>query len=167
MTEQFSLTRAMTTEEGVYGLILVSGVIAATGAAGSPAWKTLLFTVLTVAVFWLAHVYAGTVAMHGSRDAEGHPRSAREAFRASVRKARGMLAATVFPAIALLLGALGVLDDSASMWIALWVGVVILGALGYLAYRRKGASLGWRLAGAITTASFGIAIVIVKAIVTH
>ena len=146
---------------------MVSGLIAASGSAGSPAWKTLLFTAVTVAVFWIAHVYAGTVAGQGSVNPSGTPLSVREAMRRAVRKSRGMLAATLAPAAALLLGAIGVIGDVAATWSALWVCVSVLAVLGYLAYARKGSRLWVRLVGAVSTASFGIVIILAKAIVTH
>ena len=167
MSEPFSITRAMSSEEGVYGLILVSGIIAATGSAGAPAWKTLLFTVVTVVVFWLAHVYAGVVAAHGSSGPDGSVTGLRVAIRRAVTKARGMLAATVFPALALLLGAFGVLDEIDSIWLALWVGVIALGWLGFTAYQRKGARWPVKLLGAVSTASFGLIIILAKAVVSH
>ena len=92
----------MTTEEGVYGLILVSGLIAASGSAGCrPGRRSCFATAATVLVFWIAHVYAGAVAMHGSPSAAGTPVSIREAARSAVRKSRGLLAATLAPAAAL------------------------------------------------------------------
>lgn len=157
----------MSTEEGVYGLILVSGLIATSGSAGAPAWRTLLFVVVTVAVFWCAHVYAGAVASHGNPNSDGAPTGLGSAIRRAVRKSRGMLASTIFPAIALLLGALGVLDDYVSTWVALWVTVVALGCLGFVSYQRKGASFFVKVLGALSTASFGLVIIILKAIVTH
>ena len=163
----FSLTRAMTTEEGVYGLILVSGIIAATGSVGAPAWKELAFTLLTVIVFWAAHIYAGAVAAHGTASASGEPMSLRSALRAAMRRTRGMLASTLFPALALLLGALGLIGNSASIWLALWVCVATLGIFGYLAYSRKQAPVYMRLIGALATASFGAVIILAKALVTH
>ncbi|GAA2537139.1 hypothetical protein GCM10009860_17150 [Microbacterium mitrae] len=58
----------VSTEEGVYGLILVSGLIAAAGIAHSSAGQILVIGTVTHVVFWLAHVYSGVVAGHGRRD---------------------------------------------------------------------------------------------------
>ena len=157
----------MTTEEGVYGLILVSGLIAASGSAGSPAWKTFMFTGVTVIVFWIAHVYAGAVAAHGSQSADGSPKSVGEATREAMRRSRGLLASTLPPAAALLLGMIGLLSDAAATWLSLWVSVSVLGMLGYIAYSRKGARWWMRIVGALSTASFGVVIILAKAVVTH
>lgn len=167
MNSQQSLSRALNTEEGVYGLILVSGLIAASGGADAPAWKTLLFTGVTVVVFWIAHVYAGAVAAHGSPTASGEPVSIRQAIRRAVRKSLGLLASTLPPAAALCLGIFGIISDYAATWLALWVSVSVLAVYGYRAYSRKGAAPWVCLAGAVTTASFGIIIIAAKALVTH
>jgi hypothetical protein len=167
MSSQFSLSRAMSTEEGVYGLVLVSGLIAASGSAGASAWKTLVFTLVTVAVFGLAHVYAGAVAAHGADTPEGVPMSIGAATREAVVKSRGMLASTLLPVVPLLLGSLGLIRDATATWAALWVCVAALAGLGYIAYRRKGAKLHVRLLGALSTASFGAVIILAKAIITH
>lgn len=167
MSLRIALARAVSSEEGVYGLILVAGLIAASGTVGSPAWKTLLLTAVTVAVFWTAHVYAGSVALHGERKPDGTVTSGREAFRHSVGKARGMLAACVFPALALLLGAFGWVSDFEATWISLWVCVGTLATLGFLNYMRKGAPWYRCVIGAVTTASFGILIVLAKVFIAH
>lgn len=157
----------MTTEEGVYGLILVSGLIAASGSAGAPAWKTLIFAGVTIVVFWAAHVYAGAVASHGAQSASGTPIPIGAAIRGAIRKSRGLLAATFAPAIVLLLGAFGVLGDAGATWLSLWVCVTALAVLGYAAFARNGAKSWGRVIGALSTASFGVVIILAKAIVTH
>lgn len=167
VTQPFSFSRAITSEGGVYGLILVAGLIAASGSAGAPAWKTFLFSGVTVSVFWTAHVYAGAVAAHGEVMADGDPKPIRAAIREAIVKSRGLIASTLAPAVALLLGMVGVLPDAVATWTALWVTVTMLGMLGYFAYSRKGARWWVRIVGAFTTASFGVVIILAKAIVTH
>lgn len=56
----------LSTEEGIYGLILVAGLVAVAGTSGLSSIRTLVFVLVTVAVFWVAHVYSGTVAAHSS-----------------------------------------------------------------------------------------------------
>lgn len=161
------LTRAMATEEGVYGVILVSGLIATSGSGGAAAWRTLVITGVTVVVFWSAHVYAGAVAAHGSRAEEGRTIGLKDAIRRAIRRSRGLFAATVIPAAVLLLGAVGIVEDNVAIWASLWVCVAVLAWLGFRAYRRKGAPWWGQILGAVSTASFGVIIIIAKAIVTH
>lgn len=158
----------LSTEQGVYGVILISGLIAVAAATEMAAGRTLLFTALTVLVFWAAHIYAGTVAMHGQRTNDGLRHvGLKEALRHSFTGAHGLLASLVLPGAVLFVSALGLIDDYLAQWIALWVNVGVLAMLGYVAYRRKGAAMHLRVLGALATASFGIFIVLVKALVTH
>jgi len=141
----------LSSEEGVYGLILVAGLIAVAGSTGQGPLQTLAFIVITVVVFWAAHVYAGAVAEHSSIDgASSGGRSLRTSIRHAMRRSRGLLTATIPPAIPLVLSACGLLEIRFADWLALWVVVGVLGVLGYLAYRRKGAPLHLRLVGALT-----------------
>lgn len=151
----------------MYGLILVSGLIATAGGTGATSFRMLLFVVVTLSVFWLAHVYAGVVGSHGSTGHDGQPMPLRAVIRESMRESQDMLLAALLPAAALLLGVLGILQDRTAGWLAMWVCVAVLALLGYRSYHRLGATLPVRLVGAFATASFGLVIIIAKAIVTH
>lgn len=162
------LARYMATEQGVYGTILVCGLIATSASAGAPAWQVLVFVLVTVLVFWSAHVYSSVVAGHGRAKATGAAAiTLGEAIRKAVSEARGMLISALIPVLTLVLGVLGVLSDESSSWVAMWVCVAVLAALGFMSYRRLGAKPLMQVVGSIATASFGIVIVIAKAIVTH
>lgn len=165
VTPRFSAHLA--TGEGVYGLILVAGLIASASSAQASSLRVLLFVVVTLGVFWLAHVYSSVVAAHGRVGRDDRPQPLRTVIWASVRHAMGMLLAGVFPAAALLLGAIGLLPDRSANWLALWVCVGALAWLGYRAFLQRGAALHVRLLGALATASFGLIIILAKAIVTH
>src|SRR5688500_8789932 len=78
------------TEESVYGVILVSGMIVVAGGHGESSWIVFWTVLITVIVFWAAHVYAGTVARHGLDD--DRMIGLREAFRISFRRSLGLLA---------------------------------------------------------------------------
>ena len=66
------------------------------------------------------------------------------------------------PALLLLLGATDAVSDSVAPWAALWACVVILGALGYLGFRRRGSTIAVCLVGALATAGFGLIMVALK-----
>ena len=150
----------LSTEEGVYGLILVAGLIAVAGTSGLSSWQTLVFVGVTVIVFWAAHVYAGSVAAHSGSTGI----SLRGAIRHALRRSRGLLAATVPTAIPLVLGAIGVLDTALADWISLWIVVGVLALHGFLAYQRKGSPVHMRVIGAVSTAAFGVVIILAKAL---
>ncbi|KQW06548.1 hypothetical protein ASC66_08770 [Leifsonia sp. Root4] len=151
------------TEESVYGIVLVSGMIVVAGSYGASSMQTFLSVVGTVAVFWAAHVYAGTVAGHGV--IEGDDTTLAVAFHRSVRRSIGFLLSALLPCFVLLLGALEAIPDSVAMWTALWLGVVILAVLGYSAFAVRGSSWPVRIAGALGTAAFGFAMIALKALI--
>lgn len=151
------------TEEAVYGVILVSGMIVVSGGHDASSWQVFTTIVATVVVFWAAHVYAGTVAHHGLE--EDHVRGLGEAFRASLRRSLGLLTSALIPSAILLLGATRVVDDSNAIWTALWVSVAVLFVLGFVGFTRRGASWPWRILGGLGTAAFGFAMILLKAIV--
>lgn len=159
-----SLVRtAFVTEESVYGVLLVSGMIVVAGSHGSSSWQVFWTVIVTVIVFWAAHVYAGTVARHGLA-VEG-VMGLRQAFSEAFRRSLGLLFSALIPSAILLLGALEVVPDALTIWIALWAGVVVLAVLGFVAYRRRGAPLHLQLLGAFGTAAFGLVMIFLKAVV--
>lgn len=153
----------LSTEEGIYGLILVAGLVAVAGNAGLTSPQTLLFVLVTNSVFWTAHVYSGAVAAHSGSEALPLGR----ATRLAMRRSRGLLTAAIPPAVPLLLGTLGVIDSITADWIALWIIVGVLALLGFIPYRRKGAPLHVCLFGAACTAALGIVIILAKALLHH
>jgi hypothetical protein len=154
---------AFITEESVYGVILVSGMIVASGSHGESSWSVFWTVIVTVIVFWAAHLYAGTVAHHGL----DHDRvvGLGEAFRSAFRRSLGLLASALIPAFILLLGATQAIPDALALWAALWSGVVVLAVLGFIAFRRRGASLPMQFVGALATAGFGIAMIVAKSLI--
>ena len=151
------------TEESVYGVILVSGMIVVAGGHGESSWVVFWTVLITVIVFWAAHVYAGTVARHGL-DVD-RMIGLREAFRISFRRSLGLLASALIPSFILLLGATRAIPDAYAIWVALWVGVLVLAVLGWIAFSRRGSPWPIRLAGALGTASFGFAMILMKALI--
>lgn len=153
------------TEAAVYGTILVSGLIAVASTNDETSAAVLIKIGVTVIVFWGAHVYAGTVARLGERDDLESRVHLGTAFRASLRQSLGLLSSAAVPALILLAGTTRIIPDEIANDVALWSGVVILAFLGYVAFLRRGSSPLIRIAGAVGTASFGLAFVVLKALV--
>ncbi|MDR5698309.1 hypothetical protein [Agromyces aerolatus] len=151
------------TEEAVYGVLLVAGMIIVAGGYSDSSWTVFTTVIATVFVFWAAHVYAGTVAHHGLE--EDRVTGLREAFRMSLQRSLGLLTSALIPSLILLFGATRVVDDTNAIWAALWVSVLVLFVLGYIGFTRRGASWPWRILGALGTAAFGFAMIALKAIV--
>ena len=158
------VARLLTSEESVYGLILVSGMIVVSGSAVGTSINALVTVGVTVIVFYLAHVYAGTLGRLAATD--GHA-GLRSSIVAAARHSRGMLVASVAPLIILLLGTTDLIDDGAAIWSALIVNTVILGVLGWIAVARWSTQWWPRLLSALITAGFGLVLIALKALIHH
>jgi hypothetical protein len=169
------------TPEAVYGLVLYAAVVAAAsdeaeGADADPAtleWNdasvvipeasgVLIWVILSMIVFWGAHVFAHAVAGHGVRD--GQPVSVAAATRQAFHHSAGMLYAPILPTVALLLGALGILPDDVAIEAALWISVGVLGLLGFLAFVAKRSSWIISILGGVATAVLGLLIILINAV---
>jgi hypothetical protein len=159
-THRGILPTDLVTEASVYGTILVSGMIVVSRGYGATSWQTFLGVIGTVIVFWAAHVYAGALVEYGVNEAEDATMAS--AVRRSLRHSLGFLTSAVPPSIVLLLGALQVVPDNAAVWTALWLGVFILGALGYSAFALRGSAWPIRVLGCVGTAALGVAMILLK-----
>ncbi len=159
-----SARRILATEQSVYGLILVSGMIVVSNNLVGTSINALVTVAVTLIVFYAAHVYAGTLARLAR---EGHMANFRTSIVESAHESEGMLVAAVVPLSALMLGVLHVVDDDTAIWIALTLDILILGALGWLAVARWTTRFWPRLASAVVTAVFGGAIALLKSLVHH
>lgn len=152
------------TEEAIYGLILISGMIVVAGVESGLAGHVLITVIVTTSIFYIAHVYAGVLA-HLAQARGGGTVGA--ALRASLHDSFGLLASSVVPIVILSLGRIGVIDDDTAIWAALVVNTVMLGAFGWIAVARWNAHWSARIFGCLLTASFGFALIVLKALVSH
>lgn len=158
------LHQILLTEEAIYGLILVSGMIVVSGSSGSASIDVLITVIVTVAVFYAAHVYAGAVARLAAVGRDGHlGQSLAHAAKQSV----GLLVAAIVPVFILALGTTHVIADDTANWTALIVNTVMLAVLGWIAMSRWSPSWAARVVGSIIAASFGVVLILLKAFVTH
>lgn len=96
---------------------------------------------------------------------EGDETTLGTAFRRSLRRSIGFLISAVPPSIVLLLGALRVVPDEVALWAALWLGVIVLGVLGYSAFALRRSSWPIRILGSLGTAAFGVLMIVLKALI--
>ncbi len=96
-------------EEAIYELILVSGMIVVSGSSTGTAVDALITVGVTVIVFFAAHVFAGTLGRLAATDGKA---GLRASLRASAHQSGGMLLAAVPPLLILLLGATRLIDGS-------------------------------------------------------
>lgn len=146
--------------DAIYGLILFAALIAASSSEENPeALVVLLFSALSLVIFWGAHVFAGTIVNHASNS----PLS--KSIRASMGHSSGMLWAAVLPSIPLILGGMRLISDDDAVNYALLVCTAILFLLGYTAFARRKANLAVRIFGGIGCALFGTLVIALNALV--
>lgn len=158
------LHQVLLTEEAIYGVILVSGMIVVSGQSGTASLEVLITVIVTVAVFYAAHVYAGVVARLAATGRTGH---LGESVRHAARQSSGLLVAAVVPVVILALGTTHVIPDSVANWAALIVNTVMLAVLGWVAISRWSERWVARVVGSVIAASFGVVLILLKAFVTH
>jgi hypothetical protein len=166
--EQLHITprvgRILMSEEAIYGLILVSGMIVVSDAAVGTSINALVTVGITVLVFFAAHVYAGTLGRLAATDGQA---GLRASLRASLHQSSGMLVASALPLLVLLLGATRVIEDNTANWIALILNTVMLGILGWIAVARWSTHWVPRILSAVITAAFGLILVALKVLIHH
>ena len=144
---------------GIYGTIVVAGLLAATGPDESPeVFETAVWVVATVLVFWLAHSYA----LHMGRRAVGITGNLRQ----SLTRNWPLVQSCFLPLLVMFVAdALGEEDENAIL-IAGWVCVVQLGVWGLIIGRREHTS--WHRVVLTTAGCAGLgALMIVLKIIIH
>jgi hypothetical protein len=143
------------TPDAVYGLILYSALIVAVSLDDEDAVSVLIFSGITLIIFWGAHVFAGTVAGHGDE-------RFRTALRKSISHSSGMLYASILPSVPLILAAFGVVKTEDAIDWALLIAMVVLGVLGYNAFAKRRSPIIVRILGGLGTALFGFFIIVLN-----
>ena len=148
----------------IYGTIVVFFVVIIGGKAyPSDPGQIAAFVVVTIVVFWLAHVYAHALAHSVSHDEH---LSFAEIRRIAHREA-SLLEAAVPSVVALLAGAIGLISEGAAIWLALVLGLVVLATQGLLFARAERlAWLGMLVVVALNLA-FGLFLIALKIVVSH
>jgi hypothetical protein len=148
----------------VYGTIVVLAVVAAgSSTVDVKAWPLLALVVSTTLVLWLGHVYA-----HGLAESVklGRRLDTRE-LRVVARREAAIPLAALAPSLALCLGALGLVAESAAVWLALGLGVATLGVEGLRYARLEHLGKAWTLFAITANIMIGVAIVVLKIAVAH
>ncbi len=148
----------------VFGTITAMATVAVYGRAfpDSP-WKVEELVASTAVVLWIAHLYTHALSESIS---EGRRLNGGRIWSLAVREL-GILLAAVPPTIALTLGALGLFDETASIWLALGLGLVILAVEGVRYARIEGLGSGGILLAVAVNVGIGLLVVLLKAEVLH
>ena len=148
----------------VYGTIVVLSVIV-TGSKGFPdePGQVALLAAVTTVVFWLAHVYADGLAF----SVRHNKHLSLAELGGIARREAAILVAGIPPEVALVLGAIGLVSEQVAVWIALGLGLGVLGAAGIVFARVE--RLG-RVSGLLAVAAnlaLGIVLIGLKVLVVH
>lgn len=157
---------ALLNESAVYGVILVAGLVEIV-AEEATSWEVLVKVVVTVLVFWTAHIFAGTVGhLSDDHDTDAPPMVRLvNAAGYAIGHSWGMLLAALIPGLPLILGVWGTLSDPHAIWASLWTAVAVLAVLGYLKVAVWSRRLSARLVGASLTAGLGLVLILLKALI--
>jgi hypothetical protein len=156
MTVRSWIREHLLTADAIYGLILYSALIAGVSDENSIALEVLLVSVVSLLIFWGAHVFAQTLAAHGTE------KSLAAAIRGALADSSGMLYASVLPSIPLIVGAFGVLSADDAVSLSLLIAMIVLGALGYNSLGKRGHHPVFRVLGGIGTAFFGFMVIVMN-----
>jgi len=143
--------------EAVYGTVLVAGLVAGISHFADGAAELLGWTIATVAVFWISHVFAEVV----SDDAA----DLRVSIRTALAHSSGMLWAVIPAAIIFLLSLLGAYSFDTAVTLEVWLAVALLAVIGYVAAVPRTPHLVTRLASGIGSGVLGLAIIVLKELV--
>ncbi len=139
----------------IYGLIVFAAFITIESDKAHDAWDMLDTAVWTLLVFFIAHVFAHTLTGHGEHGLGASTRHA-------IVHASGMLYAAIPASIVLIICGLQGIAAEDAYEASMWITVIVLGVLGYVAYWRRGAHPFIRLLGAVGTAILGASIVLLE-----
>jgi hypothetical protein len=147
----------------VYGTVVVMATLTAAYASEKDPWRLAVLVWTTAFVLWVAHLYS-----HGLAESISRRRRLSWAELTDIaHRELGILLAAAVPSGVLLLGAVGVLRESRSVWLALAIGLITLAAEG-LRYARI-ETLGRTATLTIVAANLavGLLVVLLKVTIAH
>lgn len=142
----------------VYGLITVSGLLAAESAARETYLETVLGVVLALLLFWLAHAYSEFVA----RRAEEGERLTRAGIRWILRWELPILVGAIPPLLAVLIAWAAGAGLGTAITIALWISAATILVAEVIAGRQAKLSGRELVLQALVGAAFGVLILVIK-----
>ena len=148
----------------MYGTIVVlASLTAGETVSEHDLWRLNAIVAVSVLLLWVAHVYSDGL---GESIHAGRRLTAGELARIARREFSIPLAA-LFPMCAVALGALGVFRERTALWLAVALGVATLTAQGLRYARLERLSRHATIFTVALNVALGLAIVALKAFVTH
>ena len=147
----------------VYGTIVVMATLTAAYASETHPWKLAGIVASTVVVFWVAHLYA-----HGlSESITLTRRITLDELTHIARREAGLLFAAAAPIAALIVGAAGVVGETAAVWVALAIGLATLAVEGFRYARLERLGPRGTLVAVAVNLALGLLVVALKAGLAH
>lgn len=145
----------------VYGLLLVTAVVASLDAGDVKAPAMIASVGVTMAIFWIAHVWAEAIA---DRMRDPSPFTWRR-LGAAAHKHWPMVQAAVWPIVALALAPIGVWSLDTATWIAFVICVAQLVGWGFVVGLRSFRSWPAALLSGAVDGTLGLLIVLLKTLI--
>ena len=147
----------------VYGTVVIMATLTAAYASQSDPWKLALIVMSSAFVLWIAHLYA-----HGLSESITLERrlTLREA-KTLARRELGILLAAALPCAALVVGAIGILEEKTAIWLALGLGLGTLAAEGVRYARMERLGRLGMTAAVVGNVLLGSFVVLLKVVVAH
>ena len=148
----------------VYGTLLVLTALTASYAAERhDPWKLVELVVSAVLVFWVAYIYAHAL----SESIESRRRLSRPTVARIASRELGLMLSAVVPIFALLCGAVGLIHENLSIWLAIALGVATLSAQGVRYARVTHLSRAGTGAIMVMNLVLGLCVVVLKVTLVH
>jgi hypothetical protein len=147
----------------VYGTVVVMATLTAAYATEKDPWRLAVLVWTTAFVLWVAHLYSHGLAESISR----RQRLSLSELGDIARRELGILLAAAVPSAALLLGALGILRESAAVWVALGLGLATLAAEGFRYAHIETLSRTATLTVVSANVAIGLFVVVLKVAIAH
>ncbi len=142
----------------LYGALVAAAALAVAGGSRDTDAQIVVATIVSLGVYWLAHVYTDVIAVRLVAPGIALSRTLRRALRDEAAIVGGGVPAMAVFGIAVLAGA----STSLSAYLALGTTAAILGAAGFLAGSRAGSSAGVRVAEAAVAVLLGLLVATLK-----
>ncbi len=161
--ERLALGEGREVAATLYGTVIVMATLTDAYASEKHPLKLALIVLSTSLVIWVAHLHAEALAVSM---AEGR-RLTWADTRHVARHELGILLAAAPPALALVLGAAGIADETTAVWLALGLGVATLLAEGIRYARLERLGLAQALMPISVNVALGLVIVALKVAFDH
>ena len=142
----------------LYGIIIAGAVISATAGHETSGGRVVGTTIFVLVVYWLADLYVRAVAEQFG----GGRRSLPRRLRGAAARESGVLLGGVPALLVVIVMTFTGTSVGSAADVALWLTVVELGALAYLAARHAGATVREALIDAGLAALLGVVMVVSK-----